>query len=195
MKFLQPSRLIRTGISALALGFLLVGCAATMDAGSHCTVDPNYLRDEQTFTWSPDGAVDLIDESGYISPAIVEQLKKRVVRELNFKGFRFIETPAADQPVDVTVQLYLRARKELVVSNAYGGIAGPCVHPECAQGAYPNAPPVSTQTTGFLAADVYHQGEAIWRGWVERLLYPSERDRAGLVIDEAVPVLFEKFPP
>lgn len=166
-----------------------------MEAGSHCTVETDFLQKQRTFTWGPDGAVDLIDESGYISPAIVAQLKKRVIRELNFKGLRLIESPTPEEAVDLTVELYLRARREVVSRSAYGTLQGPCTHPDCGRGPHPNNLPIDIRTTGFLAADVYYQGEPIWRGWVERLLYPSERDQAAAVINEAVPVLFEKFPP
>ncbi|MEQ8692906.1 MAG: hypothetical protein RIC89_18990 [Pseudomonadales bacterium] len=46
-----------------------------------------------------------------------------------------------------------------------------------------------------MAADVFYQGEPIWRGWVETTLYAKDRDQAEEVISNAIPKLFETFPP
>lgn len=171
---------------------VISGCAATMDTGSHCSVDPNFLGTENTFTWSDSGAIKLIDESGYISPAIVEQLKSAVVSELGDKGFRFVAEPTAAAPVDVRVQLYLRARREMLATTNNGY---PCNYPDCWRPASNSSVQMDVHTIGFLAADVYYQDKPIWRGWVERNLFPSERDKAAAVIEQAVPALFETFPP
>lgn len=188
------SRSVMATLVAIIFLGAIAGCATTMDSGSHCTVEEGFLRAQRTFAWSEEGAVDLIDESGYVSPAIIERLKKSVIRELGLKGFRWIESPSVENPVDMTVQIYLRTRREVVSTTAYGRSRGPCVYPNCEQATRTNGLPINIQTTGFLAADVFYQGEAIWRGWIERLLYPSDRDEAEAIITEAVPKLFEKLP-
>ena len=187
-------RLARTTALANLVLLCLLGCAARVERGSHCTVDPGFLAGEQQFAWSSLGPVDLIDESGYISPAIVEQLKDRVVLEMQNKGFELVTRDQSSNPAMLELQLYLRARRELHSTGPQGS-TGPCTYPNCWQA--PNNANVqfTTHTVGFLAADLYYEGKPIWRGWVERMLYPSERDNAMNVLNEAVPLLFENFPP
>ena len=89
----------------------------------------------------------------------------------------------------------MRLRREIDSTNVYGEELGACLDPFCLRS--PTDPGVRflTRTVGFLAADAYFDGKPIWRGWVERTLHPSERDNAGAVIGEALPLLFKDFPP
>ncbi len=181
-------------VFAIALAALLTGCATTMEKGSHSTVEPGFLANETQYSWVEEGPVDLIDESGYISPAIIDQMKTRVVQELATKGFVLVPADQAGGPPPMQVQLYLRARRELQ-SLGPQGRTGPCVYPDCWRSPHDASVQMVTRTVGFLAADVYYNDKPIWRGWVERMLYPSERDKAMVVLNEAVPILFKSFPP
>ena len=186
----MPPPLRRLLSATLAAGTVLLGGCASLDHGAHCIAEPGVLDEERQFVWAADGAVDLIDESGAVSPAIVELLKERVTLELASKGFERVDDPA--QLVNVTVRIYLRTRRELISTGPQGGSVGPCAFPDCW---HDNGRNFSIQTRGFLAADVYYLGRPIWRGWVERGLHPSQRDQARAVIEEAVPLLFAQFPP
>lgn len=194
-----PHRWHRTGVALLCVilsHVLLSGCATNIEAGSHGDRDAAFFDDEKQLVWQPDEAIDLIDESGYISPTILAYLKERVVQELNEKGFDVVEpTQLADDNAmatteRMTIQLYLRTRREMVASQPAGQIEAPCFQPGCWRATCDIRQLTQIQTTGFLAADIYHRGKAIWRGWVERLLYPDERDQANTIIDTAVPLLF-----
>lgn len=180
--------------TAVVLWLMLAGCATYMESGSHCSIDEQILATNTTYAWHQESALDLIDESGYISPTIVRQLKKRVEAEMASKGYLLIDPASSNAPAELELQLYLRARRELQESGAYAGHVGPCVYPDCWQAPNDASVQINLQTVGFLAADVYKAGEPVWRGWVERLLYPTERDQATSVIEEAVPLLFAKFP-
>ena len=84
-------------------------------------------------------------------------------------------------------------RRELVSMTVN---ESPCVDTDCWERVDPGGTTrMDMRTIGFMAADVYFSGEPIWRGWVERNLYPKDREAAQTVIAEAVPVLFESFPP
>jgi hypothetical protein len=142
--------------------------------------------------------IDVVDSTGYFSPIMQAALADAVVTELAGKGFEFVErqdsaSQDSDQWTDVEVMLTLRLRREvssLMIDES------PCLDQQCWEridlGSSARA---DVQTIGFLAADVYHLGQPIWRGWVERILYPADRDSAGDVIAQAVPALFETFPP
>ena len=94
---------------------------------------------------------------------------------------------------DIEIALTLRTRRELVSMTIN---ESPCTDNNCWERVNPGANTrMDMRTIGFLAADVYYAGEPIWRGWVERNLYPKDRDAAEEVISEAVPALFESFPP
>jgi hypothetical protein len=176
----------------LGLTIILSGCAATMNTGSHCVVESDYLAGTIEYTWYNTPTTDLRDQTGYISPAIVTMLERRVEVELAGKGFERVVTPSSTTTTGMQVAITLRARRELVAHTAQTI----CSQPDCRNmGNYSTATEADMRTIGFLAADVYYNGKPIWRGWVERNLYPSERDNAQSVVEEAVPVLFESFPP
>ena len=72
----------------------------------------------------------------------------------------------------------------------------PCVDTDCWERVDPGSTTrMDMRTIGFLAADVFYAGEPIWRGWVERNLFPKDRDQSEAVIRESIPALFESFPP
>ena len=93
----------------------------------------------------------------------------------------------------VEVSMVLRTRRELA---SYSSTASPCDTTDCWERVNTGANVrMDIRTVGFLAAEVYVDGQAIWRGWVETTLYPKDRDAAGEVITRAIPKLFESFPP
>jgi hypothetical protein len=169
-----------------------------MQTGSQCVVAPGFLSGQTTFTWRTDKAIDVDDRTGYVSPIIEQELTQAVIAEMSSKGFEFVERPDGDplvteQSTDIEVALTLRTRRELI-SMTIG--ESPCVDTDCWERINPGSSTrVDMRTIGFLAADVFYAGEPIWRGWVERDLFPKDRDEAQAVISEAVPVLFESFPP
>ncbi|MEM9622833.1 MAG: DUF4136 domain-containing protein [Pseudomonadota bacterium] len=170
---------------------LLGACQAPMQAGSQCVVEAGYLDNESTFNWYAGQSLDLQDSTGFVGPLAVRALEESVQAELAAKGFSFVETTQGES--NVQVQLTLRTRRELVSFETGGS---PCHDVDCWERIEPGAGTrMDIRTIGFLAADVFHQGEPIWRGWVETTLYPSDRDAAGEVIARAVPKLFESFPP
>ena len=183
------------GFFALVGLVLVVGCAAPMTKGSHCVVEPGYLGDQSTFSWYSDPVVDLDDRTGYVSPAILQGLEKAVIAEVQGKGFRYVERSDDDAAAlpDVQVSLVFRTRREVTSMSVS---ESPCRTTDCWERVdMGSTTRMEVRTIGFLAADVYYLGEPIWRGWVERTLYPDDRDHADEVIGEAIPALFETFPP
>ncbi len=181
---------------AVMLAMLILGgCATPMDTGSHCVVEPGYLDDQDVFSWYSVPAVDLDDRTGYISPAILRGLERAVVAELEGKGLRFVERredAEASWP-DMQVSLVFRTRREVVSMTMQDS---PCKTTDCWERVDMGAAArMEVRTIGFLAADVYYLGEPVWRGWVERTLYPEDRDHADEVVREAIPALFATFPP
>ncbi len=179
----------------LSLVLLAAGCATPIDSGSHCTVEPGYLDTQDAFSWYSVPAVDLDDRTGYISPAIVKGLERAVIGELQGKGLKYVERSESQGVVwpDVQVSLVFRVRREVVSMSMNDS---PCTSTDCWERVDMGASArMEVRTIGFLAADVYYLGEPIWRGWVERTLYPDDRDNAGEVVREAIPKLFESFPP
>lgn len=176
----------------------LAACQAPMQTGSQCVVAPGFLSEASTFTWRSEQALDLDDHTGYVSPLVTKGLAQAVVAELKNKGFAFVErveseTPEVEQNADIEVALTLRTRRELVSMTVN---ESPCVDTDCWERVDPGATTrMDMRTIGFLAADVYYGGEPIWRGWVERSLFPKDRNQSEAVIRESVPALFESFPP
>ena len=178
----------------LMVTMVLSACAAApMNKGSHCVVEPGSMAGLQTFTWSTVPAVDLIDQTGYVSPVIVKGLENAVIAELKTKGFRFVSETPEGVPADLRIALTFRTRREVLSMTTTNS---PCDTTDCWERVDMGAAQrMEIQTIGFLAADVFYRGEPVWRGWVERTLYPEDRDHAGKVLGTAIPALFETFPP
>jgi len=178
----------------LVFAAVLGGCAAApMNTGSHCVVEPGSMAGLQTFTWNAEPPVDLDDPTGYVSPVIVQGLQKAVIGELEKKGFQFIAGKPAEVTADIRVALTFRTRREVVSMTT---TTSPCDSTDCWERVDMGAAErMEIRTIGFLAADVYYLDEPVWRGWVERTLYPEDRDHADKVLGTAIPVLFESFPP
>ena len=185
-------------IWAIVASLVLTACQAPMQTGNQCVVAPGFLSDASTFTWRSEKPLDLDDHTGYVSPLVEKGLAQAVMAELQGKGFAFVERlegDAADeeQAADIEVALTLRTRRELVSMTVN---ESPCVDNDCWERVDPGATTrMDMRTIGFLAADVYYAGEPIWRGWVERSLFPKDRNQSEAVIRESVPALFESFPP
>lgn len=173
-----------------ALAFVVLSaCQTPMQTGNQCVVEPGFLSGETTFAWHSPEAIDVDDATGYVSPLMQKGLAQAVAAEMGRKGFDLVEPGQAG----VEVALTLRTRRELVSMTIN---ESPCVDSDCwervDQG---SSTRMDMRTIGFLAADVFYNGEPIWRGWVERNLYPKDRSEAQAVISEAVPALLESFPP
>ena len=172
-----------------AILFVVAGCQTPMYSGSQCVVTPGYAADVNSFVWKSDPAVDLVDETGYVSPIAVAGLRNAVQQELQSKGFRRVD--AGDDAMEVA--LTLRTRRELARFESGDPL---CETNDCWERIdLGSQVRMDVRTVGFLAADIFHEGQPIWRGWVETYLYPKDRDRAEEVIAKAVPKLFETFPP
>jgi len=183
----------------LALAVLVLSaCATPMQTGSQCVVAPGFLSGQSTFTWRSDKPLDLDDGTGYVGPLVEQGLAQAVIMELRGKGFEFVEriegaSAEVEQNADIEIALTLRTRRELVSMTVN---ESPCLDTDCWERVDPGSNTrMDMRTVGFLAADVYFTGEPIWRGWVERNLYPKDRDESATVVREAVPALFETFPP
>ena len=188
---------MRTILVILA-SLALAACQAPMQTGNQCVVAPGFLSGASTFTWRSETPLDLDDHTGYISPLVAKGLTQAVAAELQNKGFAFVERVEGDsvdveQAADIEVALTLRTRRELVSMTVD---ESPCVDTDCWERVDPGSTTrMDMRTIGFLAADVFYAGEPIWRGWVERNLFPKDRDQSEAVIRESVPALFESFPP
>ena len=181
----------------IVTALVLTACQAPMQTGNQCVVAPGFLSGASTFTWRSDKALDLDDHTGYISPLVEKGLAQAVVAELASKGFSFVErvdtAAEGEQTADIEVALTLRTRRELVSMTVN---ESPCVDTDCWERVDPGSTTrMDMRTIGFLAADVYYADEPIWRGWVERNLYPKDREQTATVVHESIPALFESFPP
>lgn len=174
--------------SCLVFMVVLGGCATTMNSGSQCTVDPEYFDPISTFAWRPTDSWTVKDDTGFISPLIEEQLKQRFVMEMETKGFRLVNEPTEDT---LLVAISLITRRELQSFGVDSNDCKDCWEPVASS----SSVRMSLQTVGFLAFDAYSNGKPVWRSWVERLLYPSDRDKALDVLEQAVPKLLAEFPP
>ena len=171
----------------LSLALLVSACQTPMTSGSQCVVEPGYLAQEEQIAWLGDDAVDIQDNTGYISPIVTAALRGAVEQEVAAKGFAFSESAATQ------IRLVLRTRRELVSVEP---AESPCDHVDCWERIDMNdGARMEIRTIGFLAADVYHEDKPIWRGWVETNLFPKDRDQSEAVIARAIPLLFETFPP
>jgi hypothetical protein len=182
-------------VVAITTLMFLTACQTPMQAGSQCVLEPGSLNDARTFTWFGEEAIDVVDTTGYISPIVEKYLAQSVVAEMNSKGISFSEDPNGLDPTndDLSVAITLRTRRELV---SFETAPNPCQDVDCWERIDPGAATrMDIRTIGFLAADIYYRGEAVWRGWVETSLFPKDRDNAEEVIAKAIPKLFESFPP
>lgn len=176
-----------TTSSFIAL-LLIGGCATTMNSGSQCVVDPTYFQSMSTFAWRAEQPWTVKDDTGFVSPIIEQQLRERFVLEMASKGFRLIEDPS-DETLRVAVSLV--TRREL---QSFDVEATNC--PDCWEPVAPSSNVRMTlRSVGFLAFDAYSNGAPVWRSWVERTLYPDDRDKAAEVLEQAVPKLLAEFPP
>ena len=100
-------------------------------------------------------------------------------------------SPAGDKS-DITIAINLRTRRELHSIETSGSV---CNQEHCWERVDLGANTrMDLRTSGFLSADAFYQNQPIWRGWVERWLYPGDRDNALEVVGTALPALFETFP-
>ena len=174
------------------LVYLLAGCATSLQTGSHCTVDDNFLNAQSTYSWHEALAVTLVDETGYISPTIMAQLELSLRQALRNKGLEYRDAASTNNLSDLTIAVSLRIRRELYSVDTSSST---CSHEGCWERIDMGSNTrMDLRTTGFLSADAYYRNEPIWRGWVERWLYPSDRDKALEVLGEALPALFQTFP-
>jgi len=174
--------------------FILTACQAPMQTGNQCMVAPGFLASASTFSWRSEAMLDLDDHTGYISPLMQKSITQAVASELQSKGFTYIDDDRGEgAKADIEVALTLRTRRELVSLEIN---ESPCSDTDCWERIDPGSSTrMDLRTIGFLAADVYYEGEPIWRGWVERTLFPKDREQSKSVISESVPALFESFPP
>ncbi|NOX50340.1 MAG: DUF4136 domain-containing protein [Gammaproteobacteria bacterium] len=184
-------------LAVLVSMVILSACQTPMQAGSQCVVGEGFMDDQSTFTWRSDTAIDVDDNTGYVGPIAVDALEQAVITELAQKGFGFVprdqDNNVNEPQRDFEVALTLRTRRELVSYETNGTI---CQKVDCWERIDPSAfTRMDIRTIGFLAADVYYEGEAIWRGWVETTLYPKDRDQVDEIVTRAIPRLFESFPP
>ena len=169
---------------------ILAGCQTPMQSGSQCTMAPGSMAAYNSFAWRSDPAIDLVDDTGYVSPLVIAGLQNAVEDLMKTKGFTKAETPEA---ADLALDLTLRTRRELVSFETGGQV---CADTSCWEKANTGmSTRMDVRTIGFLAADVYLEDAAVWRGWVETTLYPSDRDNSSEVVERALPKLFETFPP
>lgn len=167
------------------------GCQAPMYAGSQCLLEPGAMAAMQTYAWKNEEPIDLEDGTGFVSPIVLAQLRAAIENELAFKGFRLVS--GSEERADMELAVTLRARRELVSYETGGQV---CADTACWEKVNRNAGMrVETRTVGFLASDVYIDGSAVWRGWVETSLYRGDRDEPSEVMSRAIPKLFETFPP
>ena len=175
-------------LNSYALLFLFAACQTPMQSGSQCLLEPGSLDAANTYAWHFEQALDVVDDTGFVAPMMVDQLQRAVVDEMTNKGFQLVDGNA-----DVTLSMVLRTRRELV---SYNSSPSPCETNDCWERVSTGTNVrMDIRTVGFLAADIYVDGQAIWRGWVETDLYPKDRDAAGEVIARAIPKLLESFPP
>ena len=194
MRNVKPIELPFFAPLLLILLLVLTGCQTPMVAGSQCLLEPGSLRGASTFAWHFDEPLDVVDDTGYVSPVAVVGIEKAVVAELESKGFRLVsgDMPGAQSP-DIEVSLVLRTRRELVSFNSQ---ESPCASNDCWERINTGSNVrMDIRTIGFLAGDIYVDGQPVWRGWVETQLYPKDRDGADEVVARAIPKLFESFPP
>lgn len=159
-----------------------------MDSGSQCTVDPAFFNTMSTFAWRSADSWTVKDDTGFISPIIEQQLRDRFVLEMESKGFREVAEPTE---ATLRVAVSLITRREL---ESFDVDSNNC--PDCWEPVAPSSNVRMTlRTTGFLAFDAYSYGRPVWRSWVERTLYPDDRDKAADVLALAVPKLLAEFPP
>ena len=175
-------------LSLVGLLFVLTACQTPMQSGSQCLLEPGSLAAATTYTWHFDKPIDVVDDTGYVAPLVVSQMQRAVEAELAGKGFSLVDSGG-----DVELSMVLRTRRELA---SYSSSPSPCESNDCWERVSTGTNVrMDIRTVGFLAADIYVEGQAIWRGWVETNLYPKDRDAAGEVISRAIPKLFESFPP
>lgn len=176
----------------ILLGVIAVtGCQAPMYAGSQCALEPGSFASMSSYSWRGESAMDVDDRTGFVSPMVVGELKSAVERELAAKGFRVAN--AEDGTADLELEVKLRTRRELVSYETGGQV---CADSACWERANTNSSMrTETRTVGFMAADIYLEGEPVWRGWVETSLFRDDRDNPGEVIGRAIPKLFASFPP
>ena len=170
---------------------LLIGCQTPMYTGSQCVLEPGSLAAMQSYSWKDGQTINVDDQTGFVSPLVAGQLKAAIDGELTAKGFRVVDSE--ESPPDLELAVSLRARRELVSYQTGGQV---CADSACWERANTNASMrTETRTVGFIAADMYLEGEPVWRGWVETSLYRDDRDDPGEVMGRAIPKLFETFPP
>ena len=175
----------------LLAAWLVSACQAPLQSGSQCVVEPEYFGHIDTVVWRGENrGFDLQDETGYVSPIVADLLRQAVVAELANKGFRVVDQADGDH---AELSVVLRTRREL---SSIETTPSPCVDVDCWERIETGGGTrMDIRTIGFLAADIYHRGQPVWRGWVETNLYPKDRDKAGAVIERALPELFKSFPP
>ncbi len=159
-----------------------------MQSGSDCVVDRIYFDARTTYAWRSAEKVSYKDDTGYVSPLILDALVQGIDDALQRKGLqKATSNPDMEIAVDLTIRRELRSITQSTTACSGLGCWEVVGMESGAQ--------YNVVTVGFLALDVYAENKAVWRSWVERNLYPSERDNYTQVLDAAVAALTKPFPP
>ena len=123
---MRSQGLIRHRLLIVLTMLLVAGCQTPMPSGSSCVLPPGSLNAATTFSWresqSPNG-LNVVDDTGYVSPLMAQSLRAGINKHLLGKGFREVA-----QGADVEVTVELRIRRELVAVETG---SNPCHVTEC----------------------------------------------------------------
>lgn len=193
---------MRTALIALAaLGLGLSACATTPRVVTDFDREQNFAA-YRTFSWADDNPMAVFG-SRVIPPTIGPRIAASVRRQLEAKGYRFVDdVTAADFAVSFTVGT--RDGTNIVETPDYfwanrmnwrwglgyypfGGMAGVPV----------TRTQVTQYTEGTLAIDIYDVARKapVWHGASSRKLSRSQLEGKTPNIDEAVTAILAGFPP
>lgn len=167
----------------------LIGACTQIQTGSACVADDDYFIGQRILAWAPEFAQITHDPLDAIAPVTLEQIRRETQRQFELLGYSFTNDVDAS---DMMLSFVVATRQEIVRGSYaerhpyWWGVYGePSV-------VYYNQP----VKEAFLAIDLAESGtnRALWRGWAEKPVTPSDRADPAPLIESAVASILTELP-
>jgi hypothetical protein len=180
-------------VAAMFTMVALTACAPTptVRANTDPTVD---LATYRTYTFAPSPGTD---RAGYSTP-ITTFFKQAIQREMDARGYRYVESGDADLLVNFNANAHERVEVRSTPAPVYGSYYGYRAGLYGIGRVYVAAPDVQTvrYKVGTANIDIvdWRQKQLVWEGVIEGRLTDKMMENPQPAIDAAVTEMFTKFP-
>ena len=172
---------------------VLTACAPTPTVRAN--TDPSVdLATYRSYAFASDPGTD---RAGYSTP-ITSYFKQAIRREMDSRGYRYVESGDADLLVNFNANAHERVEVRSTPAPAYGGYYGYRTGLYGVGHVYVAAPDVQTvrYKVGTANIDIvdWRQKQLVWEGVIEGRLTDKMMENPQAAIDAAVAEMYTKFP-